>query len=90
MSRQPDTALRQLRSQHSAVNAPKGRFPPIGVNLSPQRVPNLRFSFSPGMGEAAVHIGIGAQQVIDREATDDRTSSKARRPIFHTRHSEGI
>ena len=56
---------------------------PIGVNLSPQRVPNLRFSFSPGMGEAAVHIGVGAQKAIDREATDDRQQQGAAADIPH-------
>jgi len=29
------------------------------------------------MGEAAVHIGIGAQQAIGREATDDRQQQGA-------------
>jgi len=35
------------------------------------------------MGEAAVHIGIGAQQVIDREATDDRQQQGAAADIPH-------
>ena len=61
-----------IRTSWHHAPAPGARPPPrasapIGVNLSPQRVPNLRFSFSPGMGEAAVHIGVGAQKAIDRE-----------------------
>jgi hypothetical protein len=64
------------RATRAAVPSPQVRSRvrgaiPIGVNLPPDGVVNVRASFSPGMSEPAVHIGAGPQEIIEREAADN-------------------
>ena len=65
------------------VNAPKGRFPPIRVKLVPHRVADVRSSSSSGMGEAAIHVGIGVQQSVKRERADDRANQPSQGCMLH-------
>ena len=50
---------------------------PIGVNLPPDGVTDMWCSFSPGVGEPAVDIGSGVQQIIDGEAAEDSKQQHA-------------
>ena len=44
---------------------------PIGVKLAAHRIADIRLSFASGMGEAAMHVGSGLQEVIGSDAADD-------------------
>ena len=57
-------STRSVRSLKTTSSDRAGEGITIGVNYRPRRVPDLRFSFSPGMDEAAAHIGISASAAM--------------------------
>ena len=46
-------------------------FRPIGVKLAAQRIEDMGFSVSSGMGQAPMHVGGGPQPLIQTETAHD-------------------
>jgi len=72
-----------MRDPHVRFCERHGGVIPIGVKLATQRIADMGFSFSSGMGEAAMHIGGCLQEIIESDAADDGDQHHAPGDIPH-------
>ena len=63
---------------------------PIGVKLAAHWVADIRLSFASGMGEAAMHVGSGLQEVIESDAADDGDEQHTSGDVPHAPERRGV
>jgi len=61
-----------------------------GVKLAAHRIVDIRLSFASGMGEAAMHVGGGLQEVIESDAADDGDEQHPSGDVPHAPERRGV
>jgi len=63
---------------------------PVGVKLAAHRIADIQLSFASRMGEAAVHVGSGLQEVIESDAADDGDQQHTSGDVPHAPERRGV
>jgi len=80
----------EFASRLAAIALHESGGDPIGVKLAAHRIADVRLSFASGMGEAAMHVGSGLQEVIESDAADDGDEQHPSGDVPHAPERGGV
>jgi Transposase IS66 family len=63
---------------------------PIGVKLAPHRIADMRFSFSSGVSEAAMHVGGSVPKIIESDAAKNCDEQHTPGDVPHAPERRGV